>query len=118
MGRIEKRSESRLAREETVFIEVLSSTVNDDNGLVVKCTTRDISKSGIKVTSNYPINVGAFLELLIDFGETSQKFLLTGEVKWCKQIDSEPTYICGFELLAAEHSDIKLWCQLFDEDPQ
>ena len=114
MGKLENRSESRLAREETVFIEVLSSSVNDDNGLVVKCSTCDISRSGIKVTSNYPIAVGAFLELLIDFGDANQKYLLTGEVKWCKQIDSEPTYLCGFELLEAEHSDIKLWCQLFD----
>ncbi|WMS88391.1 PilZ domain-containing protein [Pleionea litopenaei] len=114
MEKLELRGEQRVVREEVVFIEVLSSSVNDENGLVVKCTTADISRRGIKVSTNYPIDVGAYLELLIDFNQDSLKYLLTGEVKWCNQIDSEPTYHCGFELLDAEHSDIKLWQELFD----
>ncbi|NVJ51361.1 MAG: PilZ domain-containing protein [Gammaproteobacteria bacterium] len=113
MEKVELRGESRVERQETVFIEVLASSANEDNGLVVKCSTADISPGGLKVTSNYPIDVGAFLELLIDFDQESLKYLLTGEVKWCRQIDSVPTYHCGFELLEAEHSDIKLWRELF-----
>ncbi len=115
MASTELRKENRVDREETVFIEVLSASVEESNALVVQCSTRDISISGLKVTSNYPITVGVILELLVDFNNESVKYLLTGEVKWCNQIDAEPTYFCGFELIDAEHSDIRLWRELFDE---
>jgi hypothetical protein len=111
---MELRRENRIDREETVFIEVLSASPNERDALVVRCSTRDISRSGIKVTSNYPITVGVILELLVDFNSDSVKYLLTGEVKWCHQVSSEPTYLCGFELIDAEHSDIQLWRELFE----
>lgn len=115
MTSTELRKENRIEREETVFIEVLSASVEESNALVVQCSTRDISLQGLKVTSNYPITVGVILELLVDFNQESVKYLLTGEVKWCNQIDSEPTYHCGFELIDAEHSDIHLWRELFED---
>ncbi|WP_144395495.1 PilZ domain-containing protein [Pleionea sediminis] len=114
MGHEESRKEQRVDKQETVFIEILATSAESDSGLVVKCATQDISRTGIKVNSNFPITVGAYLELLIDFESTAARFLLTGEVKWCRQIDSEPTYECGFELLEAEHSDIQLWQAQFD----
>jgi hypothetical protein len=112
---MELRRENRIAREETVFIEVLSASPNENNALVVQCATRDISRHGLKVTSNYPITVGVILELLVDFRCDTLKYLLTGEVKWCHQVGSEPTYLCGFELINAEHSDFKLWQELFED---
>ncbi|PWK50771.1 PilZ domain-containing protein [Pleionea mediterranea] len=110
----ELRKEHRVPKQESVYIEVLTSSSKNDKGLVVECSTDDISPSGIKVRSHYPITEGAFLELLIDFKQGSLKYLLTGEVKWCNQLNDEPTYNCGFELVDAEHSDIKLWRELFD----
>ncbi len=116
MAEQESRKEPRQLKQEAVFVEVLSTSVNDDGGLVVKCTTHDVSRNGIKVTSNYPISTGVILELLVDFEQDALKFLLTGEVKWCRQIDNEPTYQCGFELIPAEHSDIITWQELFEEE--
>jgi len=98
----ELRKEHRVPKQESVYIEVLTSSSKSDKGLVVECSTHDISPSGIKVRSHYPIKQG------------SLKYLLTGEVKWCNQLNDEPTYNCGFELVDAEHSDIKLWRELFD----
>ncbi|MCO7225318.1 PilZ domain-containing protein [Pleionea sp. CnH1-48] len=103
------RKENRYRREELVFIEVLSSSAEQHDGLIVKCSTRDISATGLKVQSSYPLKVNSLLELLVEFKDDSSRFLLTGEVRWCDQIDDMPTYLCGFEIIEAEHSDIHSW---------
>ncbi len=116
MTQSDSRKEVRVDKQEVVFIEILSTSVDDDSGLVVKCSTQDVSANGLKVTSSYPVSVGAFLELLVEFSEGSAKYLLTGEVKWCHQTSADPTYQCGFELLQAEHSDIRHWQRLFESE--
>ncbi len=112
----EQRKDERLNKEEKVYIEVLSSSddTTDDN-LMLACTTRDISKSGLKIQSSYPFIINSILELLINFESGGYKFLLTGEVKWLENLQGEQ-YIAGFELVEAEHSDIIVWQKMFSEE--
>ncbi|MEE4244974.1 MAG: PilZ domain-containing protein [Kangiellaceae bacterium] len=121
---IDKRQYPRKLEQKRLFIEVLANSGSEhDEGLVVMCSTKDISVNGLKVVSSYPMQESTILELLVDFDagpdeqdshpSNTMKYLLTGEVKWCEQVDSRPTFCCGFELLDAEHSDIKYWQELF-----
>ncbi|WP_444994140.1 PilZ domain-containing protein [Aliikangiella sp. IMCC44359] len=111
----EQRKHERHDREEKIFIEVLSaSDSSSDDCLLLECTTQDISKTGLKIKSGYPFIVHSILELLISFESGGYKFLLTGEVKWFEKIN-ENSYLAGFELIDAEHSDYLVWYKMFSE---
>ncbi|WP_196138233.1 PilZ domain-containing protein [Aliikangiella sp. G2MR2-5] len=111
----EKRKDRRHSREEKIFIEVLaaSSDTASDN-LMLECSTRDISKNGLKIHARFPFIQGSILELLLNFESGGYKFLLTGEVKWVENISDED-YLAGFELVDAEHSDYMVWQKMFAE---
>ncbi|TQV76907.1 PilZ domain-containing protein [Aliikangiella marina] len=112
---VEYRRDERMSREEKIFIEILSaSSGGESDSVLLECTTKDISKSGLKVESEYPFILGAILELLISFESGGYKFLLTGEVKWFEEV-AKGRYLAGFELLEAEHSDIMLWQNMFED---
>jgi len=112
---VEYRKDQRQTREEKIFIEILSASSGSENdSVLLECTTKDISKSGLKVQSEYPFILGAILELLISFESGGYKFLLTGEVKWFEEV-GKGQYLAGFELIEAEHSDIMLWQNMFQE---
>ena len=114
MGADEQRRDERHGREEKIFIEILSAS--DEQGqdnVLLECTTQDISKRGLKISSEYPFIVNSILELLVAFESGGYKFLLTGEVKWLEEI-SNNRYLAGFELVEAEHSDIIVWQNMFD----
>ncbi|MDQ7050104.1 MAG: PilZ domain-containing protein [Enterobacterales bacterium] len=112
----DKRKHPRQEREETIFIEVLAaSSQNKDDNILLECTTKDISKSGLKITAEYPFIIDSILELIISFESGGYKFLLTGQVKWYEEV-SDKRYIAGFELIEAEHSDFMVWRNMFDEE--
>ena len=110
---VEHRKDERHHREEKIFIEILSaSDGNSSDSITLECSTRDISKSGLKILSGYPFIIGSILELLISFESGGYKFLLTGEVKWFEELAKEQ-YLAGFELIEAEHSDFFIWQKMF-----
>ncbi|TQV84479.1 PilZ domain-containing protein [Aliikangiella coralliicola] len=110
---IEQRKHHRQTREEKIFIEVLSASDNGaDDNVMLECTTRDISESGLKIQSQYPFIISSILELLINFESGGYKFLLTGEVKWFEEVPGGE-YLAGFELIDAEHSDFLVWQNMF-----
>lgn len=112
---IDNRKHPRLAREEKIFIEVLSaSNCDSDDNILLECSTCDISVSGMKICSNYPFIVNSVLELLINFEKADDKFLLTGEVKWFEEM-GDGRFLAGFELIDAEHSDYFFWQNMFED---
>ncbi len=112
----DKRKDPRQEREETIFIEILAASSNNkDDNILLECTTKDISKNGLKITAEYPFIVDSILELIISFESGGYKFLLTGQVKWYKELENN-RYIAGFELIEAEHSDFLVWRNMFEEN--
>lgn len=112
---IDKRKQQRHDREECIYIEVLAASnyAKKDN-IMLECTTKDISKEGLKITADYPFIKDSILELLISFESGGYKFLLTGQVKWSSNI-ADNCYIAGFEIVEAEHSDFMVWRNMFVE---
>lgn len=114
----EKRRQTRHDREESIFIEVLAASGQSDNdNVILECTTKDISKDGLKIHAKYPFIIDSILELLISFESGGYKFLLTGQVKWFDQL-SDDEYLAGFELIEAEHSDFVVWRKMFSDMAQ
>ncbi len=111
----DKRRQIRYAKEEVIFVEVLAaSDRSKSDSVMLECTTRDISRDGLKIKAKYQFSVDAILELLILFESGGYQFLLTASVKWLEKI-SDTEYLAGFEIIEAEHSDFVIWRNMFAE---
>ena len=107
----ESRKHQRLAFQGTIFIELVSSGMGDNEpSEVALCKTIDISPDGLLVGLNRELTVGAILQIGIELSQESKTLYLTGEVKHCRRDDySQGRWQVGFELLNATGSDIDAW---------
>ena len=111
---IDNRKDQRLDRQENLYIELLSASEEDSkDNVLIECTTKDISSTGLQIVSDNPFILNSILELLINFESGGYKFLLTAEVKWLQRIEGNG-YIAGFQLIDAEHSDFVVWQKMFE----
>ncbi len=115
---IEKRRHKRENHEEKLYVEIVSaSDAHLSDNLILECSTRNVSSSGLSVRSEYPLMANAVLELMVTFSSsdssTEERFLLTAEIKWSKQLAADH-FIIGFELIDSEHSDYLAWQKLFE----
>ncbi len=106
----DRRQNVRQPRDERVVVQIVSSARDTlPPGMVVRCSTKDVSPEGIKIHLNQPVPEGLLLELWIEFSDHSSKFFLAGEVKWCQEIDDSSRYLVGIELKEGATDDFKLW---------
>ena len=106
----EHRIETRVDKQETIFIEILSSSTESD-GSVVMCTTLDLSANGLQVIVDNEIDVNSILRLCVDLPNMDPLFLVA-EVKWKRADPENEGFRLGFLLFETEDSDIvdwKLW---------
>lgn len=106
---LEARKEARQDFNELIFIEILSSSSPKSNDqIVLECTTRDVSSNGLKIKTEHPLLLSSILELNLSFSDSDKEFQLIGEVRWSRRFDDKH-YEAGFELLDADHADMKEW---------
>jgi len=104
---VNERVETRLELEETIFIEVLSSTT-EDNGDVIMCTSIDLSANGLQVVVDNELAVGSILRLCVDLPDKEPMFLVA-EIKWKKPDPNSDGFLLGFLLFESEDTDIAEW---------
>jgi len=103
-----QRSETRVIRETTFYVEIYSGEAGDiDRTKVIICNSLDISAGGIQLQMDRALPVGSILRLCADIERSENVLYLVGEVKWIKAQDD--IYNLGFELYDAEDSDLGDW---------
>ncbi len=109
----DRRMDVRGAREERLFVKVGNCPENPDlKGTTIGCITLDVSSSGLQLSVSQLIPAGTELELWVDVKGVPGKFLLSGEVRWCRGENDK--FACGIELHdAGETSDLSDWQDLF-----
>jgi len=108
----ERRGDLRGAREERLFVKVVSSNaMPDTESLIISGATEDISSSGLSLMVSESLAEGSQLELWVEIKGCPGKFLLTGQVRWCRPRADE--FCCGIELLDDGISDLADWQDLF-----
>jgi hypothetical protein len=109
----ERRTETRLDRNATVFIETMAA-----DGLhppeVIICNSLDISANGVQVQMDKPVPVGSILRLCAEFAADVEPMYLVGEVKWVSQ--QQEQYFIGFALFEADDTHIMEWKQLIADN--
>ena len=113
----ERRQHVRRPRDERVVVQVISSHRDTlPPGTVIRCSTKDVSSQGIRVQVEQKLPEGFLLELWIEISNHANKFLLAGEVIWCKELDEGKRYLIGVELKEGETEDFKLWRELLRDN--
>lgn len=105
----EKRSETRLNEQATIFVETYDSEGDEGNKIII-CNSLDISANGIQFQLDEKITVGSILRLCAEFHDHHDTLQLVGEIKWVTPEDEH--YNIGFEIYDAEHTDIIAWKNL------
>ncbi len=119
----ERRSESRLYEETTIFVEIYNgenNPLNNSSTNVIICNSLDLSANGIQIQIDHSIPAGTVLRICAEIHQENiaedeisnkQKTLyLFGEVKWSSACDE--MFNIGMELYDAEDSDIIFWKEL------
>lgn len=112
MTTAERRADLRGAREERLFVRVLSSTASSDlESIIFSGSTEDVSASGLSLVASENLPRDSELELWVEIKGCPGKFLLTGVVRWCQPRGSE--FCCGVEFIEADETDFLEWQDLF-----
>lgn len=108
----ERRGDIRGAREERLFVKVLSANNTDNvDPLIISGATEDVSANGLSLMLSENIPAKTRLELWVEIKGCPGKFLLIGQVRWCRPHGEE--FNCGIELIDEGVSDFADWQDLF-----
>ena len=113
----DRRQHSRQPRDERVVVQIVSSTRDTlPPGTVVRCSTKDVSATGLRIQLDQQVPEGFLLELWIEVSNHPTKFYLAGEVKWCQELDEGKRYLVGVHLKEADTDDFKQWQEVLAEN--
>ena len=114
----DRRNHRRLARDEKVIIQVVSSASDPSlTGLTVKCSTVDVSAQGLRVKLDKHVPEGYLLELFLQISGQSRRYFLGGEVKWSHEVEGEEDcFLTGIQLIENAGDDLADWIEQFDDD--
>lgn len=79
--------------------------------------TQDLSHGGISIITDYSLEVGGRLNLVLSFDSASQYLEMTGEVAWTKEVDGMTVSGISFCKLSSEHeAKLKNLTRLLEEE--
>lgn len=105
----DKRSETRLTEQATIFVETYDSSFSSGNKVII-CSSLDISANGLQFQMDESPERGSVLRLYAEFNDQKIAMQLVGEVKWV--VPEDEHFNIGFEIYDAENTDIIAWKQL------
>jgi hypothetical protein len=109
----ERRGHSRLTRRELLSIELRPNGKTDGAPTVVSTRTIDVSADGLRILLPAPVRPDCLFDFCIEVKGHPQRFLLTGEVRWCRPLAGENKYEAGLLIHNGEGTDYPHWAGLF-----
>lgn len=112
---IEERADTRFESQFTIFIERVSSSVdNSSPANVIVCNSLDLSAKGLQVVVDESIEIETILRLCLDIKDRDPIFVV-GEVKWQRPDTETDGVRIGFLLFESDDTDIDAWKQAIEE---
>lgn len=106
----ERRSLHRMLRNESVSLQLTLPSSGAGAGRVIRIETLDISPTGLRITLPERVEEERLLDLCIDLKDHNKRFLLTGEVRWCRPSEGAADRCeAGIEVLEGEGTDHAAW---------
>lgn len=78
-------------------------------------STLDVSASGLRIELNQKIKVDSVLDVWVTLKDSSKKYFLTGNVRWCNEMEVGGHYQIGVVLRERSDTvtDLEAWRQAF-----
>ncbi|MDO3383218.1 PilZ domain-containing protein [Gilvimarinus algae] len=106
MKTAEQRQEYRLSVSEKVYIE-LEAEHGSEPGRILLSRSTDLSANGLQVVLDRALPTGHIYPLCVQLQEPEVRFLLTGEIKWCRS--QAGRYHIGIALFESDDTAILAW---------
>lgn len=111
----DRRKDPRFLVDDNFIVKVLFSSDNPKAlGKSFDCSTIDVSKTGLQITSAEPFIVNSVVDLSVAVKDSDKEFQLTGNVQWCKASTGGVAHRVGIKLKAraGTPTDLDRWKQL------
>lgn len=112
----DRRRHLRLTRDDPVHVKIMASSVAPELvDVTLRCSTLDVSASGIKLESAVHVPEFSEIEIWVDVSASAQKYFLHGLVKWAApSAQGGNQFEIGVQLLNMPFTDYLSWVGLFD----
>ena len=95
----ERRQDARFNAPGDLSVQIVFSSENPGLlGKTIDSSAVDISASGIKILFPHPLKKDSVLDMWVTLKEQNRKFFLTGNVRWCDELEVGGTFQAGVVL--------------------
>jgi hypothetical protein len=100
----ERRAAERYDVKEALDMKIIFSSENPNLlGKTLCGSTLDVSASGLRIELNQQIKIDSVLDVWVTLKDSAKKYFLTGNVRWCHEMEVGGYYQIGVVL--RERSD-------------
>lgn len=92
-----RRTESRIAEEDKVSVEILSGENPSSELPPINALTKDISPGGVRIMSAVKLEVGTRVRLEVVLTGRRRRIKVNGTVRWSRSIYEEDLFEMGIE---------------------
>lgn len=108
----ERRIIKRWLRSEAVSVQLMQAYCEDTCATqVIRTQTLDVSVRGLRLIAEEAIGEGYLFDICVELRDHPQRFLLTGETRWCRHRAQHEDYEIGIEIHDGEGTDYLAWTQ-------
>ena len=104
-----KRHESRLEQQETVFIEIQTLYEGQPQSKMLVCHSLDISATGIKVQVDEALHLAAIYQMGVEIADLGLHLYLAIQIKWQIAAPDGQGFWVGLEVLESDDTDLQAW---------
>lgn len=106
----ERRNYPRAQEIADVTVRVQSSPeATELEGTEFSCQSSDVSLEGVMLWIDIPLRIGSFLELVIIFNDSTEKYWHTGNVVWVNEGIEFPGYHTGIKFDTIDNPQFSSW---------
>ena len=92
----ERRQDERFNAPDDLSLQIVFSSENPGLlGKTIDSSAIDLSASGIKILFPHSLKKDSVLDMWVTLKGQSKKFFLTGNVRWCTELEIEGTFQVG-----------------------
>jgi len=111
----ERRQDARFNAPDDLSLQIVFSSENPGLlGKTIDSSAIDISASGLKVLFSHALKKDSVLDMWVILKEQNKRFFLTGNVRWCTELEVGGTFQAGVVLRerADTVTDLSEWRKL------
>lgn len=106
----DKRRIPRIRRSESVSLALFHPAPGSSSECTLAATeTIDVSQAGMRIYTDEPMDPDRIFDLCVEIGGQPQRYLLTGETKWCRYNDAKRMYEVGIGIRDGVDTDFSEW---------